>query len=64
MAYLHNLKRRLLTNRYDPKSNWITVKDVILNAKEIHYCWSHRLPKGTKLRWDGDRIVGHYTTRS
>jgi hypothetical protein len=57
------LLRRLLRNRYSPGARWITLADVLLNAKEIWHCWKHRVPPGSSLRWSGDRITGHNTRR-
>jgi hypothetical protein len=57
------LFQRLLRNRYAPESNWVTLGDVIANAKEIFYRWSHRVPPDAVVRWSGDRITGHYSRR-
>ncbi len=56
-----SLRQRLLRNRYTPGSRWVSLADIILNAKEIAYRFWYRVPPGSGLRWDKDRIRGHYT---
>ena len=56
-----SLTRRLFRNRYRPDSPWVSLADVILNAKEIAYRFWYRVPPRSGLRWDKDRIRGHYT---
>jgi len=56
-----SLAQRLFRNRYNPGSRWVSLADVILNGKEILYRFRHRVPPGSGLRWNGDRITGHYT---
>ena len=55
------LRRRILRNRRDPQSRWITLADVILNVREQWYGFWHRVPPGARLRWNGDKVTGHYT---
>jgi hypothetical protein len=54
-----SLLQRLLTNRYNPESSWVSVADVIENAKDTWHCFTHRLPPGTRLLRDANgRIKG------
>jgi hypothetical protein len=46
------LLQRLFTNRYNPRSSWIHIADVIENAKDTWFCWSRRLPPGSRLLRD------------
>lgn len=58
-----NHKRRpiIFRNRRNPKSNWISISDMVLNVKEWLYGFWYRVPKGSNLRWQGNKITGHYT---
>lgn len=58
-----SLWSRLCRNRYEPGSHWVSFADILLNAKEILYCWLHRVPPGSSLEWRGRKIVGHRTRR-
>jgi hypothetical protein len=49
-----SLLQRLLANRYNPGSSWISIADVIENAKDTWFCWSRRLPPGSRLFRDAD----------
>jgi hypothetical protein len=56
------LLKRLLRNRYNPGSNWVSLGDLIENVKDTWFCFSHRLPPGTRLVRDGNgRIKGAAT---
>jgi len=48
-------------NRRHPDSNWVSLGDIVLNAKEWLYGFFHRVPSGARMRWCGDKIVGHTT---
>lgn len=59
-----NRKRRrpiIFRNRRDPSSRWIPLGDMVLNAYEWLYGVWNRVPKGSTLRWKGNKITGHYT---
>lgn len=55
------LVQRLLRNRYSG-SNWVSVADVISNIRETWFCFTHRVPPGSRLFWRNGRIAGY--TRS
>lgn len=51
----------IFRNRRNPRSHWISFSDIFLNTYEWLYGFWHRVPKGSTLRWRGDKITGHYT---
>jgi hypothetical protein len=51
----------ILRNRRSPRSNWIPLIDMYLNGKEWLYGFWWRVPKGSTLRWRGNKIRGHET---
>jgi hypothetical protein len=55
------LRSRILKNRYDPGSRWVSLGDVVANLREVLYRWSNRVPPDAVIRWSGTRIVGHST---
>jgi hypothetical protein len=57
------LGRRLVRNRYNAESRWVTLGDIWLNLKEEIYCRWHRVPSGATLRWRDGHITSHETRR-
>jgi hypothetical protein len=56
------LLERLFRNRYNPHSNFVSLGDVIENVKDTWFCFSRRLPPGTRLVRDGNgKIKGAAT---
>jgi hypothetical protein len=51
----------IFRNRRDPKSRWIPFWDMVLNAYEWIYGFWYRVPKGSALKWRGNKITGHVT---
>jgi hypothetical protein len=51
----------ILRNWRNPNSNWIPLIDMYLNAKEWLYGFWWRVPKGSTLKWRGNKISGHET---
>lgn len=47
-----SLFTRLFSNRYNPGSNWVSLGDVIENARDIFTCWLNRIPPGARLHRD------------
>jgi hypothetical protein len=58
-----NIFQRLIRNRYNPRSRWITARDVWLNFKEELHCWLHRVPPGSRIHWRSGDIETTETTR-
>jgi len=56
------LWRRLLRNRYNPRSAYVTLADVIENVKSTWYAWAKRVPPGARLIYRNGRVVGHTST--
>ena len=48
-------------NRRHPDSTWVSLGDIVLNAKEWLYGFFHHVPSGSGILWRGDKIVGHTT---
>jgi hypothetical protein len=51
----------IFRNRRHPNSNRIPLIDMYLNAKEWLYGFWWRVPKGSTLKWRGNKIRGHET---
>jgi hypothetical protein len=51
----------IFRNRRNPRSRWIPLIDMYLNAKEWLYGFWWRVPKGSALKWHGNKIRGHET---
>ncbi len=47
-----NLLARIFTNRYNPKSGWVSVGDVIENIKDTWFAFTRRLPPGSRIVCD------------
>lgn len=54
-------KPAIFYNRRHPDSNWVSIGDIVLNAKEWLYGFFHHVPSGSRMLWRGDKIVGHIT---
>jgi hypothetical protein len=48
----------MFRNRYNPGSSYVTLGDVIANVKAIFFCWSERVPPGSRLLYRNGKIVG------
>lgn len=57
------MARRILRNRYNPRSRFVSVRDIWLNLKEEVYCWWHRVPPGARIRWIGRRVDSYESDR-
>jgi len=53
-----SLLQRILRNRYNPQSPYVTLGDAIANIKAIFFCWSERVPPGSRLLYRNGKIVG------
>lgn len=53
-----SLFQRIFRNRYNPGSSYVTLGDVIANVKAIFFCWSERVPPGSRLLYRNGKIVG------
>ena len=43
------LLSRILRNRYNPGSKWVTFGDVIENVKETWFAFTRRIPPGSRI---------------
>jgi hypothetical protein len=50
---------RVVTNRTDPRSRWVTIADMWTNAREIVYAWTHRVPDNSIIKYRNGKIIGH-----
>ena len=58
----HKKKRPLIfRNRRNPRSRWVPLWDIALNTYEWAYGFWYRVPKGSTLKWRGNKIKGHET---
>lgn len=51
----------IFRNRRNPLSCWVPLSDMFLNTYEWVYGFWHRVPKGSTLKWRGNKIIGHET---
>ena len=60
-----SLWRRILSNRRDSHSPWVSIADVVGNIREELFCFFQRVPRGARLYWDGrtNKIRGYSTRR-
>jgi hypothetical protein len=58
-----SLVSRILRNRYNPRSNWVSIGDIIENTKETWFAFTRRLPPGSKITRDRDGRIRSSNTR-
>jgi hypothetical protein len=57
------LLARILRNRYNPNSNWVSLGDMIENIKDTWHAYTRRLPPGSRIIRDRNGRIRSSSTR-